>query len=398
MSEKISIKQAVILAGGIGSRLKPLTDNLPKPMIPFHGRPFLEYLIELLKENGIEEIILLLGYLPEKVMNHFGDGSKWGIKIQYSIGAIEEETGTRIRNAGASFHPHFLLMYCDNYWPLNLQKIKAFYNKKPTFGTVTVYTNRDGITKNNIRVDEEGTVAIYDKSRVDTNLNGVEIGFFIFDKRVLELMPEHDFSLEKEIFPKLIEKRQFRGFLTDHRYYSVGKLERLPQTEAFLKTKKVIFLDRDGVINKKAPKGEYIKRWADFEFLSGSIEAVRMLTAYNYDIYVITNQAGVARGMMSEADLSQIHENMQNELARHGGKIKKIYACCHGWDEGCECRKPKPGMLFQAARENHIDLTKSIFVGDDERDMQAGEASDVKTSLITPQEDLLKIVRNLLNP
>ncbi|MDO8527718.1 MAG: HAD-IIIA family hydrolase [Deltaproteobacteria bacterium] len=396
MSEKISIKQAVILAGGIGSRLKPLTDNLPKPMIPFHGRPFLEYLVQLLIENGITEIILLLGYLPEKIIDHFGDGSKWGIKISYSVGSVEEETGTRIRNAAGLLAPHFLLMYCDNYWPLNLQKISDFYNERPVLATGVVYTNRDGFTQNNIMVDGEGFVVKYDKTRQDKSLNGVEIGFFILDRKILEEMPPNNFSFEKEIFPKLIGKRELRGFMTDQRYYSVGKLERLPETEAFLKPKKVICLDRDGVINKKAPEGDYVKSWAEFEFLPGAKEAVRLLTEKGYDIYIITNQAGVARGMMSHNDLEEIHKNMQAELQMTGGKIKKIYACTHGWNEGCACRKPKPGMLFQIAKENHVDLSKIFFIGDDDRDMQAGKAAGSKTILITPQKNLLAVVQNLV--
>ena len=88
-----SIKQAVILAGGRGERLKPITDTIPKPMVPINGKPFLEYLVELLKENGIEEIVMLLGYLPDKITEYFGDGSKFGVRIRYSVGAVEDEGG-----------------------------------------------------------------------------------------------------------------------------------------------------------------------------------------------------------------------------------------------------------------------------------------------------------------
>ena len=107
----VHIKQAVILAGGKGERLKPLTDTLPKPMVPVNGRPFLEYLVELLKNNGIEEIVMLLGYRPEKITEHFGDGTKFGVNIKYSIGAVEDETGTRIKNAKGLLKDKFLLMY-----------------------------------------------------------------------------------------------------------------------------------------------------------------------------------------------------------------------------------------------------------------------------------------------
>jgi D-glycero-D-manno-heptose 1,7-bisphosphate phosphatase len=228
------------------------------------------------------------------------------------------------------------------------------------------------------------------------NLKGVEIGFFIINKKVLDLMPDENFSLEKEIFPKLIEQRQLCGFVTDHRYYSISSLERLKLTEYFLQPKKTIFLDRDGVINKKAPKADYIKTWDDFEFLPGAIEAISLLTLNGYEIYVITNQAGIARGMMNERALMDIHNNMRKELRNHNARVTAIFYCPHGWDEGCECRKPQPGMFFRAARDFELDLTKSLFIGDDERDVQAGNAAWCKTILVTPENNLLQVVKSLI--
>jgi len=389
----ISVNQAVILAGGVGMRLRPLTNTIPKPMVLVNNRPYLEYLIELLKQNGISEIVLLLGYLYEKIVDHFGDGSNFGINIKYSIGDVSFETGKRIKDAENLMQDHFLLMYCDNYWPLNLERLTEFHNENQTIASVTVYTNKDSITRNNIYVDENGYVVKYDKSRTDKDLNGVEIGFFIIDKKVLNLMPKYNFSFESVVLPQLIEKRQLSGFLTDHKYYSIGSLERISKTEKFLKPKKVIFLDRDGVINKKAPRAEYVKSWDEFEFIPGSIEAMVLLVQNNYKIFIISNQAGIARGAMTQQDLKEIHGNMEKELKEHNVKIEKIYYCPHGWNEGCECRKPKPGMLFQAAREYDLDLSKSVFIGDDERDLQAGNAAGCRTLLVNSELSLLKVVK-----
>ncbi len=393
----VSIKQAVILAGGIGTRLRPLTYKIPKPMILLNNKPFLEYLIELLKENGIEEIVLLLGYLPDKIKEYFGDGLNFGIKIKYLVGDVSFETGKRIKNAEELLDDNFLLMYCDNYWPLNLKKLVEYHDNHNVLATVTIYTNKDNFTKSNMRVDDKGYVILYDKSRQEKNLSGVDIGFFIINKKVLELMPDTNFSFEKEILPELIKKKQLAGYLTNHRYYSIGKIERLPVTEKFLQPKKVIFLDRDGVINKKAPKADYVKSWGEFEFLPGSVEAITFLTKNGYDLYIISNQAGIARGMMTPDDLKEIHQNMTNEIEKKGGKILGIYYCPHGWDYGCECRKPKPGMFFQAARERCLDLTKTIFIGDDERDAEAGEAAGVKTILVSPKKSFLEVVKELVN-
>ncbi|MBE3122255.1 MAG: D-glycero-beta-D-manno-heptose 1,7-bisphosphate 7-phosphatase [Thermoplasmata archaeon] len=392
----LSVKQAVILAGGRGTRLQPLTDTVPKPMILMNGKPFLEYLIGLLKENGICEIVLLLGYLPEKITEYFGDGSRFGVKIKYSISDLSDETGTRIKKAEELLQEFFLLTYCDNYLPLDLKKLVEFHEKQKTMASVTIYTNKDKITKNNVFVDEKGYVITYDRTRQAKDLNGVDVGFFILSKKITEWMPGENFSFQNVIIPKLIENHQLSGYLVDYRYYSIGSLERLPLTERFLQPKKVIFLDRDGVINKKPPKAEYVKKWNEFEFLPGAIEALELLTKNGYHVYLITNQAGIARGVMTESDLRSIHEHLQRELHNNKAKIDGIYYCPHGWDENCECRKPKPGMFFQAARDHQLDLSKTVFIGDDERDLQAGNAAGVKTILVTPEKNLLQVVHSLL--
>jgi D-glycero-D-manno-heptose 1,7-bisphosphate phosphatase len=398
----VGIRQAVILAGGEGTRLRPLTDDVPKPMAPVNNRPFLEYLMEMLRENGVSEVVLLLGYLSDKIIQHFGDGSNYGIDIKYSVGKVTDKTGTRIKNAGPVLDDIFLLMYCDNYWPLNLKKLLDFYIEHETLASTTVYANKDGKgeygAENNICVDDAGYVLKYDKSRKSQDLNGVDIGFFIINKGVLGLMPDHDFSFEEETLPLLVNRRQLSGYQTEHGYYYISTLESLKQTERYLQPQKVVFLDRDGVINRKPADEDYVKNWSEFHFLSGVIEALRLLTQKGYDIYVITNQRGIARGLMHEHDLKVIHDKLKEELEKHGAKIKQIYYCPHGRDYGCECRKPKPGLLFRAASEYDINLTKAVFIGDNESDIQAGNAAGCKTVLVTPEKNLLKIVGSMLNP
>ena len=394
------IRQAVILAGGEGTRLRPLTNMVPKPMVPVNNRPFLEYLIEMLKENGISDMVLLLGYLPEKITGHFGDGSNFGVNIRYSIGDVAFNTGTRLKNAEHMLDDVFLLMYCDNYWPLNLKRLLKFFEEHKTQASTTVYTNKDGKgeygAENNIYVDAEGYAVRYDKSRKGKDLNGVDIGFFIISNKVLELMPEGDFSFEEDILPLLAEKRQLSGFRTEHRYYYISTLESLKETEKYLQPKKVVFLDRDGVINKKAPENDYVKNWSEFEFLPGAVEALALLTRNGYDVYIITNQRGISRGLISVKDLEMIHRNMVAELKTNGAMVKGVYYCPHGLDDDCDCRKPKPGLLFQAASDNEFDLTRALLIGDSQSDLQAGDATGCKTVLVEPGKDLLQIVSRLL--
>lgn len=397
----MKITQAVILAGGQGKRLRPFTINNPKPMMSINGKPFLEYLIRLLKANGIKEMIILTGYLGEKITQYFGDGSKFGVKIKYSHTPFlnekkeENNSGLRLKNATDLLDDQFLLLYCDNYWPLDLEKLTNFFNSHTSDILITTYTNKDKSTKNNIRVDENGYVTKYDKERKDKDLNGVDIGFFIVRKSILKLLPKTNSFFERDILPLLIKKKRLCSLLTNQKYYSIGDNSRIIETEKFLRPKKVIFLDRDGVINKKPKKANYVKTWDEFEFLPGSIKAIRILNSKGYKIFIISNQSGIARGFLSFQDLINIHENMKRQLRKNQAKIDGIYICPHGWNEGCDCRKPKPGMLIQASKDNYIDLTNALFIGDDKRDLQAGKEVNCKTVLVNSKKNLLKIVESL---
>lgn len=390
-----SIRQAVILAGGLGTRLRPITLTTPKPMALVNGKPFLEYLIVLLRENGIREVVLLLGYLPEKVIEYFGDGKRFGLNIRYSVTDVNDETGTRLKNVEALLDETFLLMYSDNYWPLQLDILFAFYKKQNILGSVVVYRNNDGVSKNNILVDEHGYVVKYDKSRLDPDLNGVEAGFFILSKSVLQFAPKDNFSFEKEIMPKLIEKKQLAGYITTQRYYSIGSIDRFPATEAFLRPRKIMLLDRDGVINKKPSQADYVKNWEEFIFLPGAIEGLKFLSEKGYELYILTNQPGVARGVMTDDNLQNINKNLTEELSHNGIELQGIYSCVHGWNEGCECRKPKSGLFLHAANEHAFDLRNAIMIGDDPRDVEAATAAGCRSILMKSDGSLLETVQHL---
>jgi NDP-sugar pyrophosphorylase family protein len=237
---RVVIRQAVILAGGEGVRLRPFTYNIPKPMVLVNNRPFLEYLINMLRNNGITEVVLLLGYLPQKITRHFGDGSGFGLNIKYSLGKVSDKTGTRLRNAGPLLDDNFLLMYGDNYWPLDLKELVEVYTRQGTQALATIYTNKDGTGEygweNNTHIDDRGYILRYDKSRKAPDLNGVDIGFFILNRKVLELMPDNDFSFEEEILPELVNRRQLSGYKTDQRYYYITTPESLKKAERTLKS------------------------------------------------------------------------------------------------------------------------------------------------------------------
>jgi histidinol-phosphate phosphatase family protein len=145
---------------------------------------------------------------------------------------------------------------------------------------------------------------------------------------------------------------------------------------------KCIFLDRDGVINEKAPKDDYIKSWNEFEFLHGVKEAIKRLNKAGFLVIVITNQRGVAKGLMTEEDLKDIHTKLIKELKKSGARIDSIYYCPHDEKDNCNCRKPKIGMFLKAKEDFNIDLNKSWLVGDSNSDIIAGQKAGCKTILI----------------
>ena len=388
--------QAVILAGGRGERMRPLTDIRPKPMIEVHGKPFLEHQILMLREQGFQRVLLLLGYLPEVVRDYFGDGRKWGIEIDYSITAVEDNTGRRIKLAEPKLADCFLLVYCDNYWPMQMDRMWRRFMEAGAPAMLTVYANKDKYTRHTLKVDEAGFVTVYDKTHKSTDLQGTEISFGIFRKELVGLLPDTNVSLEETLFPALIRDRQLAAYVTQHRYYSIGDTPRLPITEAFLARRPTIILDRDGVLNEKAPRANYVRTWEEFKWLPGAKESLRALNQAGFRVIVVSNQAGVNRGAMTEADLLEIHRRMVKETELAGGRIDAIYYCPHDWDEGCECRKPKPGMLFQAQRDFTLDLSRILFIGDDERDAQAADAAGCLSALVSDQKPLAAVINEVI--
>jgi D-glycero-D-manno-heptose 1,7-bisphosphate phosphatase len=365
-------------------------------MLQFHGKPFLEYLIELLREQGFSRILILVGYLPHVITEYFGDGNRFGVRIEYSKTAVENDTGLRVALARDKLDPIFLLMYSDNYWPMDFTTLWKAYLRSQAAAQVVVYRNRDGYTRHNLRVDGTGRVSVYDKSRQTADLEGVDIGFILMRRELLDLLPEGNTQLEKELYPRLIAKHELSAFVSDHRYYSVGGFDRLWMTEEFLRRRGMVLLDRDGVLNRRMPRAQYVTNWEQWEWEPGALESLRLLHGAGVRCVVVSNQPGIARGMLSQGALEELNRRMCSDAEAAGGRIEHVYYCPHGWDEGCECRKPRPGMLLQAQRDYHLDLSRTWFIGDDERDGAAARAAQCKFAMVTPKNSLLKIILELV--
>jgi len=380
---KSDVKQAVIFCGGIGTRLRPLTYEIPKPMAPINGRPFLEYLILQLKDNGISEILLLTGYKKEVIERYFGDGVKWGVKITYSHGETSWETAKRLYEVRNLLRDQFLLMYADNFCTLNLSKLVDYHTLKGSIGTITLFHREE---KNNILIDDSGQVLEYDKERKIPHLQYVELGYMIATSKVLNFVDGSNVSFS-EVIKKLTEEGELYGFVNPDQYYSISDMERLKLTEEYLKEKKIIIIDRDGVINIKAKKGEYITKWEDFRFVPGVLGFMEEMSKKGFSFIIVTNQAGISRGKLTPEDLEKIHDKMLEVMNAQDIRVLKIYCCPHHWEENCFCRKPNPGMFLQASKDFKFRLDHSYFIGDDERDSLAAYNSNCRSIMYSENYD-----------
>ena len=394
--KKKGLKQAVIIAGGRGTRLKPFTDSNPKPMYSFYGKPFIQYLVEQIKCFGIYRVLILLGYMPKSIEDALGDGTSLGVDICYDVTPVEYDTGARLRNALPLLDENFLFMYCDNYCPVDFQNLLAEWYENEALIQLSVYQNADHYTRDNVRIDKNGLVLTYDKERNSSGLSGVDIGYAIISKKVFMCLDEGNVNFEKSVYAKIVNQKKMYATVTKHRYYSIGSWERIKLTKEFFSARKTIFLDRDGTLNVKPPKACYVERPEDFVWLKGAKEAVRRLNENGYRVIIVSNQPGVGRGKLTEETLGVIHNKMLYDLGEIGAEIEAIYYCTHGWNEGCECRKPKPGMLYQAQKDYSLDLTKCYMIGDDERDMQAGRSAGYKCINVKESYSLNDAVDDIL--
>jgi histidinol-phosphate phosphatase family protein len=382
-------KQAVIFCGGLGSRLRPLTKTLPKPMAPIQEKPFLEYLIQQLQNQGINRFILLTGYLGEIIQDYFGDGRKWGLKIEYSHGSTEWDTGRRLWESKSKLDNKFLLLYADNFIQFNLKKLIDLHIQSNVALTLILAPKKLG----NIKINAQGKIEEYKKNRIGKGLNYVEVGYMLVERDYIislyfsiENSPNINFS---NIIEYLVKKNQITGLVVKDSYHSISDMKRLKLMREYLRPKKIILIDRDGIINKKAPPGEYVVNWEDFEWIEDTINSMKYLAKRGFSFIVVTNQAGVARGMVCKEELYEMHKLMISELKSKNIEIHEIYVCPHHWDENCNCRKPKPDLFFQISKKYFLRLDSTIYIGDDIRDVEAAYNAGCGSVLVSSENVFL---------
>ena len=389
--------QAVIFAGGNGRRLGELTATKPKALVEVAGRPFLEHLLALLKSGGFRRILILTGHLGDEIEGHIARQVSGGLEVSCHHSPGEVETGTRLRSAAHLLEPQFCIAYCDNYAPIDFRQLQDLFVRKHVSGVLSVYVNDDGYSRSNVHVNDGGMIEVYDPTRKRSGLNGVEIGFGLFRKEVVDLLPPGNVCFQYEIYPQLAHAGTLAAQLQRHRYYGVGTPERLAQTRAFFAQQPTVMVDRDGVLNVKPKSGRYVTAWSEWTWAEGALDALAMLRRRGVRTLVLTNQAGVARGHLTSGGLQLVHRRMCEEVRHAGGEIAGVFVCHHGWDEGCACRKPKPGLFYLAQKQFDLNLSLVPYFGDDDRDEIAALKAGCPFERISERRSLLDVVRQYLS-
>lgn len=354
-------------------------------MVDVNGRPFLWHLLSQLAEKATPRFLLLTGYLGEKVRAYFGDGAKWGWKIQYHQGPVEWDTGRRLWEARDFLEEDFLLSYSDNFVQFCPDWLLARRTEDPRSLCLHLAPKKKG----NIRIGSGDRIDCYDSSRTEPDLGYVEVGYMMAKKtEVLQVLtslprfPDVSFSM---VLQESARRGRLAGHVIRDPYHSIGDLQRLELARQYLKPHKILLIDRDGTINRKAPRGEYVTSWAGFEWLPGSREGLVELSRAGFRFIVITNQAGVARGMVEPEELRKIHENMVSELALEGVTVLGVYTCTDHWETNSYRRKPNPGMFYEACSDFNFRLDRCVYVGDDPRDLLAANNAGCRSLLVGPE-------------
>lgn len=441
--------KTVIMAGGMGTRIQSVRTDVPKPMIEICGKPILQYQIENLKQCGLADITIGVGHLGHMVKEYFGDGSEFGVHIEYFT--EDRPLGT----AGALFKmldgkgcgeiqtrtvldDDFLLLCGDVIFDIDFNRFIAFHKEHEAGASLVAHPNGHpydssllvteilppreigGMPVNTHRVIK--WMAKEDERTYYRNL--VNAGIQIVSPRFLrevakDFVPRHPdtpdkIDLDRDVLKPNVRSGKIFAYETPEYIKDMGTPDRFYEAEADIKSGKVharnlsqqqkaIFLDRDGTINKA---NGFITRPEQFELLPGVAEAIRKINKSGYLAIVVTNQPVIARGECTFEELQLIHDKMETELGKEGAFIDGLYVCPHHTDKGfpgerpeykcnCDCRKPKTGMLLQAAKDFNIDLSQSYMIGDSESDVLAGERAGCKQVFKIENGNTLKKILNL---
>jgi D,D-heptose 1,7-bisphosphate phosphatase len=391
------MKQACILVGGRGTRLGSLTDSTPKPLLEIGGRPFLDYLIENISRHGIDDIVLLSGFQSEKIAARY-DGRATGMSHVRCV-AESEPRGTfgALRAAKDVLADDFLVLNGDTFFDINLLDIAL----APDEALANLALRQVPQVERHGRVVLAGGRIVEFAEKSGTGPGIINGGIYWMRRKLVE---EHDGrSLEEDVFLRLAKAGGLFGRVYDRPFIDIGIPPEFRRAQTVVPEwfkRRAVFFDRDGVLNRDTG---YVHKPADVEWLPGAKQAIKLANDQGAFAFVITNQAGVARGFYGEDEVLALHAWMNEELAAVGAHVDAFYYCPHhphglrpGYQLVCDCRKPAPGMINKACEEWPVQRENSFLLGDKDIDMMAAEKAGIAGHLVREGTDLAAVVAELL--
>jgi D,D-heptose 1,7-bisphosphate phosphatase len=397
------VKQAVFLVGGKGTRLGTLTQNIPKPLLEIaNNMRFIDVLIGEAVRHGFSDIILLAGHFGQQVYDLYHGRVFHHASVRVVIEPEPAGTGGALAFAASLLDPWFLMANGDSLFEINLRRVAA----KPTSGTVGRLALRSIANPDRfgtVKLEGSKVTGFFEKCGSNVGPALINGGIYLLSKDILGFV-SGACSIEQDIFPKLaasgrLEGEEYKGYFLD-----IGLTDTYIQACAEIPAKMqrpAVFFDRDGVLNHDEG---YTHKVLDLKWCPGAMDGVLAVNEAGYLAIVVTNQAGIARGLYSEEDMHNFHNAMQDQLSEIGAHIDAFYFCPFHKDGTVEAyvhpnhpdRKPNSGMILHATNDWSIKKAGSFLVGDREHDVQAAEAANIPGHLYKGG-DIESLIKYLLS-
>lgn len=408
----------VIMAGGFGTRIASINSDVPKPMIEINGYPILYHQIENLKRYDLTDIILVVGYKADKIINYFKNGKEFGVDIRY----VKEEFP--LGTAGSFYFlkdmitsDYFILLNGDIMFNIDFNRFIAYFNNSNSLACICTHPNSHPFDSSLIVTDANNNVTSWlgKKDRPEFYQNQVNAGIHILSSKLLDIVKSSvKTNLDNDILKPLVEKGKLLAYKTPEYIKDMGTPERYYQVsddlakgldvqKSLAVKQKAAFLDRDGTINKYVG---FLRNIDDFELRPNVSQAIKLLNEKGYLVIIITNQPVIARGEVTEEELHRIHNKMETLLGLDGAYVDAIYYCPHHPDSGyegeikalkikCNCRKPNTGLVERAIKDFNVDLSKSFVIGDTDIDEKLANNLGIPFYLTNDNCDLLECVESV---
>jgi D-glycero-D-manno-heptose 1,7-bisphosphate phosphatase len=403
-----TIRQCAILAGGLGTRLGDIVAETPKPVLEVGGRPFIAWLMREMLRFGVDDFVILTGHLPQAVEDAVltaADGLPKRVRVRFSEEPHRAGTGGALFHAAPLLDDRFLLCNGDSLFDCNIAALLRGFaaDEEAVLGRMIVRAIPDASRYGTVSLQGDRVCAFHERpgASAASAAGLINAGIYAFDKRVLDRLTANC-SLERDVLAPLAASGALRATEQHGWFVDIGIPDDLAHARrelASIMDRPALFLDRDGVLNVDHGYVGSRDRW---EWVAGAREAVALASAHGWHVFLVTNQAGVARGLYGEPDVDALLQWLADELRRAGGTLDDWRYCPYhaegkvdAYRRDSDWRKPAPGMLLDLLRAWGVDARHCLMVGDKDSDVAAGRAAGMR-SVRFPGGDLLAFLRPLL--